>query len=89
MRLLKLFILPLIISSLIVGSSNLDKKMSAKITATTLLYFFITSFLMASLGMILAVIFQPGSSEREVEMSNEAAVRNGSSVGDNFMDLGR
>lgn len=88
MRLLKLFILPLIISSLIVGSSNLNDKMSTKITIRTLFYFAATSLLMATIGTFLALIFQPGSSS--IEISHEATIpRKTSSVLDSLMDLGR
>lgn len=89
MRLLKLFILPLIISSLIVGSSNLNDKMSTKITVRTLLYFAVTSLLMATIGTFLALIFQPGSTaSNEIEPATVMQRKDGS-VLDSFMDLGR
>lgn len=88
MRLLKLFVLPLIISSLIVGSSNLNNKLSTKITIRTLSYFAITSLITATIGLILAVIFQPGSSVNETT-HGVVVERKGSSIMDSLMDLGR
>lgn len=88
MRLLKLFVLPLIISSLIVGSSNLNNKLSTKITIRTLSYFAITLLITATIGLILAVIFQPGSSVNET--THDIVVeRKGGSIMDSLMDLGR
>lgn len=88
MRLLKLFILPLIVSSLIVGSSNIDRTLSNKITVRTLLYFAITSFITASLGILLAVIFQPGKESNGAEARN-LDYKKSTTLLDSFMDLGR
>lgn len=90
MRLLKLFILPLIISSLIAGSSNLNNKMSSKITIRTLSYFAITSLATATIGLFLCLIIQPGKSSAELapppSTIDEARTN---SILDSFMDLGR
>lgn len=89
MRLLKLFVLPLIISSLIVGSSNLNNKLSSKITIRTLLYFALTSLITAITGLMLAVIIQPGSSSVDMIQNNVFRERKASTILDSLMDLGR
>lgn len=89
MRLLKLFVLPLIISSLIVGSSNLNNKLSSKITIRTLLYFALTSLITAIMGLMLAVIIQPGSSSVDMIQNNVFRERKASTILDSLMDLGR
>lgn len=88
MRLLKLFILPLIVSSLIVGSSNLNNELSSKITIRTLLYFATTSMLTATIGILLALIFQPGSSSNQLARSVANSSKS-TTILDSFMDLGR
>lgn len=89
MRLLKLFVLPLIISSLIVGSSNLNNKLSSKITIRTLLYFALTSLMTAITGLMLAVIIQPGSSSVDMIQNDVFRERKASTILDSLMDLGR
>ena len=60
MRVLKLMILPLIISSLIAGSASLNAKMNGKIALRTLVYFATTSFFNAILGIFLVTLIHPG-----------------------------
>ncbi|TMW54263.1 hypothetical protein DOY81_000686 [Sarcophaga bullata] len=55
MRVLKLMILPLVISSLIAGSASLNARMNGKIALRTLVYFATTSLLNAALGIALVI----------------------------------
>ncbi|KAG5877125.1 hypothetical protein JTB14_031278 [Gonioctena quinquepunctata] len=89
MRILKLIILPLIISSLIKSSAGMDVKLNWKITLRTLTYFFATSFLNAVLGIILAVIVRPGGDGSSVPQDFQVKNNRGQSLLDNIMDLGR
>lgn len=88
MRLLKLLILPLIISSLIAGSASLNAKMNGRIALRTLLYFASTSFLNAALGVCLVVLIHPGRADTNPLPSGNM---NGGSTNllDSLLDLGR
>ncbi|KAL3882281.1 hypothetical protein ACJMK2_028643 [Sinanodonta woodiana] len=60
MRALKMLILPLIVSSLIVGVSALDPKSSGRMGLRTLVYYFSTTFAAIILGIILVICIHPG-----------------------------
>lgn len=60
MRMLKMLILPLIISSMIAGLSQLDPKSSGKMGSRALVYYFGTTIMAAILGIILVSIIHPG-----------------------------
>ncbi|XP_015609516.1 excitatory amino acid transporter [Cephus cinctus] len=61
MRLLKMFILPLIISSLIAGMAQLDAKSSGKIGIRALTYYMVTTILAAIVGIAMVLIIHPGN----------------------------
>ena len=61
MNMLKMLILPLIISSLIVGLAALDQQSSGRLGARTIGYYMGTTILAVILGIILVLIIQPGS----------------------------
>ncbi|CAF3712744.1 unnamed protein product [Rotaria socialis] len=69
MRMLKMLILPLITSSLITGLAVLDPKSSGKLGIYALIYYFCTTVLAATLGIILVQLIRPG------ERGNNAQVR--------------
>ncbi|CAF1323400.1 unnamed protein product [Rotaria magnacalcarata] len=69
MRMLKMLILPLITSSLITGLAVLDPKSSGKLGIYALIYYFCTTILAATLGIILVQLIRPG------ERGNNAQVR--------------
>lgn len=87
MRLLKLLILPLIISSLIVGTSSINSSLSSKITSRTLAYFAVTSLLNAILGIILALLLQPGKTKVTANVPIRVTKR--VNILDSVLDLGR
>ncbi|XP_050077445.1 excitatory amino acid transporter [Anopheles maculipalpis] len=95
MRVLKLMILPLVIASLISGSSSLNAKLNGKIALRTFVYFLTTSLLNAILGTSLALIIHPGNPTtddavqtdllRDTPLSKTKTV----SLMDSVLDLGR
>uniref|UniRef100_A0A182PMD7 Amino acid transporter n=1 Tax=Anopheles epiroticus TaxID=199890 RepID=A0A182PMD7_9DIPT len=96
MRVLKLMILPLVIASLISGSSSLNAKLNGKIALRTFVYFLITSLLNAVLGTTLALIIHPGNPTAEgalpeTEMLRDTRLNKARTVSlmDSVLDLGR
>ncbi|CAL8083697.1 unnamed protein product [Calicophoron daubneyi] len=61
MNMLKMLIIPLIVSTLVSGIANLDTKSCGKIGSWALLYYFITTLMAVILGIILVVSIHPGS----------------------------
>ncbi|KAJ8031400.1 Excitatory amino acid transporter 2 [Holothuria leucospilota] len=86
MRILKMLILPLIISSLITGLTGLDAKSSGKLGLRALLYYFSTTFIAVCIGMFLVMTIQPG------RRANKAKIGDGDQESelttlDTFLDL--
>ncbi|CAL8097297.1 unnamed protein product [Orchesella dallaii] len=90
-RSLQMMILPLIISSLVVGSASLDAKLNGKIALRTLSYFITTSFLNAILGVILVQLVHPGDPSIRGQMQTSTHIMDDrqNTLMDNFLDLGR
>lgn len=88
MRILKLIILPLIMSSLIAGSASLNARLNGRIALRTLLYFLVTSVINAILGVVLAVLIHPGDPGLKAD-TFERVQKRGASVLDSLLDLGR
>ncbi|XP_055386681.1 excitatory amino acid transporter isoform X2 [Condylostylus longicornis] len=88
MRILKLMILPLVISSLIAGSASLNAKMNGKIALRTLIYFAATSFFNACLGVCLAMLIHPGDPGLHNTLDRTADNR-AVNLLDSLLDLGR
>lgn len=61
MRMLKMLILPLIISSLITGLAGLDAKSSGRLGTRAMVYYMSTTVIAAVLGVILVLIIHPGN----------------------------
>ncbi|KAG8296209.1 Excitatory amino acid transporter 2 [Homalodisca vitripennis] len=61
MRLLKMFILPLIISSLIAGMAQLDARSSGRMGMRALIYYITTTILAAIVGIIMVLLIHPGN----------------------------
>ena len=59
-RILKLLILPLIVSSLIVGLSGLDSRVSGKLGMRACIYYMSTTFIAVIVGMCLVSTIRPG-----------------------------
>lgn len=60
MRMLKMLILPLIVSSMISGLSNLDAASSGRIGTRALVYYMATTILAAIVGIICVLAIHPG-----------------------------
>ncbi|XP_043524116.1 excitatory amino acid transporter-like [Frieseomelitta varia] len=60
MRVLKMFILPLIVSSLISGMAQLDPKGSGRMGYRALIYYTVTTILAAIVGIIMVLMIHPG-----------------------------
>ncbi|XP_060768024.1 excitatory amino acid transporter 2a [Neoarius graeffei] len=60
MRMLKMVILPLIISSLITGLAGLDAKSSSRLGTRAMMYYMSTTIIAAVLGVILVLLIHPG-----------------------------
>ncbi|XP_036943528.1 solute carrier family 1 member 9 isoform X1 [Acanthopagrus latus] len=61
MRMLKMLILPLIISSLITGLAGLDAKSSGRMGSRAMVYYMSTTVIAAILGVILVLSIHPGN----------------------------
>lgn len=60
MRLLKMFILPLIVSSLIAGMAQLDARSSGRMGFRALMYYSVTTILAAIVGIVMVLMIHPG-----------------------------
>ncbi|KAH8329256.1 hypothetical protein KR074_006279, partial [Drosophila pseudoananassae] len=88
MRVLKLMILPLVISSLIAGSASLNAKMNGKIALRTLVYFASTSFFNAALGIALVLLIHPGNPDLH-NADDRSTDKRAVNLLDSLLDLGR
>ncbi|XP_077387747.1 solute carrier family 1 member 9 [Festucalex cinctus] len=61
MRMLKMLILPLIISSLITGLAGLDARSSGRMGSRAMVYYMTTTIIAAILGVILVLSIHPGN----------------------------
>ncbi|XP_065319248.1 excitatory amino acid transporter-like isoform X4 [Gordionus sp. m RMFG-2023] len=87
MGMLKMIILPLIISSLISGLSQLDAKSSGKVGYRALVYYISTTIMAVVLGIILVVIIHPGNPDIKKHLATEEETTEPPSSLDAFMDL--
>lgn len=86
MRMLKMLILPLVISSLIAGIAGLDASTCGKMGLRTIAYFGITTISAVVLGIIMTYIMRPGSNsdKKGIPRYGNAAQLN---PVDTFLDL--
>ena len=83
MRMLKMLILPLIVSSLIVGLADLDQTASGKLGRRALIFYMGTTFCAVILGIIMVVSINPGAGATTLEEKTDKNVR----AIDSFLDL--
>ncbi|XP_013787025.1 excitatory amino acid transporter-like isoform X2 [Limulus polyphemus] len=86
MRMLKMLILPLIISSMISGLAQLDPKSSGKMGSYALSYYFATTMLAAVVGIILVCSIHPGDPSIKEEVGSGTEDKSVSTL-DAFLDL--
>ncbi|XP_044302551.1 excitatory amino acid transporter 3 [Varanus komodoensis] len=86
MRMLKLIILPLIISSMITGVAALDSSVSGKIGLRAVVYYFFTTAIAVILGIVLVVTIKPGVSQKADEIDRVGSTPEVSTV-DAMLDL--
>jgi len=87
MRMLKMLILPLIVSSLIAGLAQLDAKSSGRMGSRAIIYYFTTTILAAVLGIILVQIIHPGDPRAKEQIVTEGDEQTKVSTLDAFLDL--
>lgn len=88
MRMLKMLIIPLIVSSLIAGIAGLDAKTCGKMGLRTMAYFTTTTLLAVILGITMAVIIQPGRNTDRSKIKRYGKSQKLNSA-DTFLDLAR
>ncbi|KAM8898058.1 excitatory amino acid transporter 3 isoform 2-T2 [Spinachia spinachia] len=86
MRMLKLVILPLIISSMITGVAALDSEVSGKIGLRAVIYYFSTTIIAVILGIILVMTIKPGVSQTVEHIDRAGTTPNITTV-DTLLDL--
>ncbi|KQK76031.1 excitatory amino acid transporter 2 [Amazona aestiva] len=86
MRMLKMLILPLIISSLITGLSGLDAKASGRLGTRAMVYYMSTTIIAAVLGVILVLAIHPGNPKLRKQLGQGKKNDEVSSL-DAFLDL--
>ncbi|CAK8683923.1 unnamed protein product [Clavelina lepadiformis] len=86
MRMLKMLIIPIIITSVITGLANLDMKKSGKMGAHAAAYYLSTTTLAVILGMLLVSAIQPGNPRIRQTHSVGEAQKTVSTL-DTFLDL--
>nr|XP_033784571.1 excitatory amino acid transporter 2 [Geotrypetes seraphini] len=86
MRMLKMLILPLIISSLITGLSGLDAKASGRLGTRAMVYYMATTIIAAILGVILVLAIHPGNPKLREQLGEGQKNDEVSSL-DAFLDL--
>lgn len=87
MSMLKMLMIPLIMSSLISGIAVLDTKSCGKISSCAMIYYFTTTIAAAILGIILVVTIHPGSPNLDRERKVSDATDNKLTTLDASLDL--
>ncbi|XP_051779571.1 excitatory amino acid transporter 2b [Erpetoichthys calabaricus] len=86
MRMLKMLILPLIVSSLITGLAGLDAKASGRLGTRAMVYYMSTTIVAAVLGVILVLLIHPGNPKLKARLGEGNKNDEVSSL-DAFFDL--
>ncbi|XP_056871823.1 solute carrier family 1 member 9 [Takifugu flavidus] len=76
MRMLKMLILPLIISSLITGLAGLDARSSGRMGSRAMVYYMSTTIIAAILGVILVLGIHPGNPKLRGRSTTASAAKN-------------
>ncbi|XP_013869669.1 excitatory amino acid transporter 4 [Austrofundulus limnaeus] len=65
MRMLKMLVLPLIVSSLVTGISSLDSRTSGKMGMRAVFYYLATTLIAVFIGIVIVMIIRPGKGNRD------------------------
>ncbi|TDH03302.1 hypothetical protein EPR50_G00161500 [Perca flavescens] len=87
MRMLKMLILPLIISSLITGLAGLDARSSGRMGSRAMVYYMSTTIIAAILGVILVLGIHPGNPKLRGGSSSSVPKNQEVNSLDAFLDL--
>ncbi|XP_041354083.1 excitatory amino acid transporter-like isoform X1 [Gigantopelta aegis] len=86
MRMLKLLIMPLIVSSMITGLASLDAKSSGRMGLRAIIYYFATTFIAIIIGIVLVVSIHPGTYAKKTSKAMTEDDMTATSL-DAFLDL--
>ncbi|XP_068600019.1 excitatory amino acid transporter 4 [Brachionichthys hirsutus] len=86
MRMLKMLVLPLIISSLITGMSSLDSKASGKMGIRAVVYYMLTTLIAVFIGIVIVIILRPGKGSRDNPVAKTGNIEPVQAA-DAFLDL--
>ncbi|XP_078146474.1 excitatory amino acid transporter 2-like isoform X3 [Centroberyx gerrardi] len=86
MRMLKMLILPLVVSSLVTGLAGLDAKSSGRLGTRAMVYYMSTTVIAAVLGVVLVLLIHPGNPKLRANLGQGKKNDDVSSV-DAFFDL--
>ncbi|KAI2662158.1 Excitatory amino acid transporter 3 [Labeo rohita] len=86
MRMLKLVILPLIVSSMITGVAALDSEVSGRIGLRAVVYYLSTTIIAVILGIVLVTTIKPGVSQSAENLERAGSTPNVTTV-DTLLDL--
>lgn len=86
MRMLKMLILPLIVSSLVTGLAGLDAKSSGRLGTRAMVYYMSTTVIAAVLGVVLVLMIHPGNPKLRANLGQGKKNDEVSSL-DAFFDL--
>ncbi|CAH8596618.1 unnamed protein product [Schistosoma intercalatum] len=87
MNMLKMLIIPLIVSSLIAGLAGLDPKSSGKIGSYALIYYVVTTMLAVILGIGLVLCIHPGDTSIKDEIGEGTIEERRPETLDSLLDL--
>ncbi|TNM90780.1 hypothetical protein fugu_003069 [Takifugu bimaculatus] len=88
MRMLKMLVLPLVVSSLVTGLAGLDAKSSGRLGTRAMVYYMTTTVIAAVLGVVLVLLIHPGNPKLKANLGQGKKNEDVSSV-DAFLDLVR
>ncbi|XP_030582808.1 excitatory amino acid transporter 4 [Archocentrus centrarchus] len=86
MRMLKMLVLPLIVSSLITGISSLDSKASGKMGMRAVVYYMVTTLIAVFIGIVIVIVIQPGKGSRDSPVATGGNIEPVQAT-DAFLDL--
>ncbi|XP_062872538.1 neutral amino acid transporter B(0) [Trichomycterus rosablanca] len=87
-RLLKMIIIPLVVCSLVSGAASIDPKALGKLGGWAMLFFLVTTLISSAIGVTMALIIKPGSSEgAKPKITTNDIVPEAKEVVDSFLDL--